>query len=417
MDNGTVIHIEQLSKQYRLGQSVDLTRTFREAIMRLPRLLSRKTGMETPAGTFWALQNINISIERGQVLGIIGRNGAGKSTLLKILSRITTPTTGQIKLHGRVGSLLEVGTGFHSELTGRENIYLNGAILGMRKAEINKKFDEIVEFAEVGQFLDTPVKRYSSGMNVRLAFAVAAHLEPEILLIDEVLAVGDAAFQKKCLGKMQNVASEGRTILFVSHNMGAVRQLCTSCLWIDHGRIKQHGTASSVVEAYLKAGNSSEKTAETAFEENPAKQFQLRLARLRNHRNAITQNFDCDTPIYLELQCQVHQRVPGLYGYLSISRKDGTVVMVSDSFDTGNNPLDNLATGMHLIRITIPARTLGPGEYDVLVNFTSRFGQKGFHVDSPGSICTFTINDFTSNRGNLRGGYFSTLLPWDISRV
>lgn len=417
MNSGTAIHIHQLGKQYRLGQSVDLTRTFREMLAGLPHLINRRSGMTPPADFFWALRDVNFSIEQGQVLGVVGRNGAGKSTLLKILSRITTPTTGQVTLHGRVGSLLEVGTGFHSELTGRENIYLNGVILGMRKAEINKKFDEIVAFSEVGPFLDTPVKRYSSGMNVRLAFAVAAHLEPEILLVDEVLAVGDAAFQKKCLGKMQNVANEGRTILFVSHNMCAVRQLCTSCLWIDRGKIKQYGEPSSVVEAYLKAGNNSQKTAETVFDEDTTKQFQLRIARLRNHQGIITQNFDCDMPVYLELQCQVYHRIPGLYGYLSISRKDGTVVMISDSFDIGKNPLDDLPVGVHLVRITVPARTLGAGDYDVFINFTSRFGQRGFNVDSPGVICTFTLDDFTSNRGNLRGGFFSTLLPWDVSRI
>ncbi len=439
MNNSTAIHIDQLGKRYRLGQTVDLTRTFREAIVGLPRLLGQKAKTtaqqlarctisspkqenetidpETPPGTFWALREVDLEVKQGEVFGIIGRNGAGKSTLLKVLSRITTPTKGQVKLHGRVGSLLEVGTGFHSELTGRENIYLNGAILGMRKAEINKKFDEIVEFSEVDKFIDTPVKRYSSGMNVRLAFAVAAHLEPEILLVDEVLAVGDAGFQKKCLGKMKNVANEGRTVLFVSHNMGAVRQLCTKCLWLDRGRIKNCGPTSSVIEEYLKSGDDSGKTAEVVFNENPEKQFQLRLARLRDHRGAITQNFDCDMPVHIELHCQVHQRVPGLYGYLSISRKDGTAVMVSDSFDVVPNPLDDLAAGMYLLRITIPPRTLGPADYEVFVNFTSPFGHKGFHVDSPGVVCTFTINDLTSKRGNLRGGYFSTLLPWDVSRI
>ena len=187
---------------------------------------------------FWALQDVSFDVKKGEILGIIGRNGAGKSTLLKILSRVTTPTKGTAKIKGRVASLLEVGTGFHPELTGRENIFLNGAILGMSRAEIKKKFDEIVAFSEIEKFLDTPVKRYSSGMYVRLAFAVAAHLEPEILVVDEVLAVGDAQFQKKCLGKMENVSKEGRTVLFVSHNMNAIEQLCTSCLMIENGKIK-----------------------------------------------------------------------------------------------------------------------------------------------------------------------------------
>jgi lipopolysaccharide transport system ATP-binding protein len=204
-----------------------------------------------PVEEFWALKDVSFEIQRGDVVGIIGRNGAGKSTLLKLLSRITEPTTGRIRLRGRVASLLEVGTGFHPELTGRENIFLNGAILGMTKAEITRKFDEIVAFAEVEKFLDTPVKRYSSGMYVRLAFAVAAHLEPEILIIDEVLAVGDAAFQKKCLGKMQDVSKGGRTVLFVSHNMGAVASLCQTGIWMQQGRLIKRGPARAIVDEYL----------------------------------------------------------------------------------------------------------------------------------------------------------------------
>ncbi len=205
------------------------------------------------ANTFWALKDLSFEIKEGEVVGIIGRNGAGKSTLLKILSRITAPTKGEVKIRGRVASLLEVGTGFHPELSGRENIYLNGAILGMRRAEIERKFDEIVAFAEVEQFLDTPVKRYSSGMYVRLAFAIAAYLEPEILIVDEVLAVGDAEFQKKCLGKMNNVATrEGRTVLFVSHNMGAVRALCQKVFWLEHGKMNMQGATGIVVDSYLR---------------------------------------------------------------------------------------------------------------------------------------------------------------------
>jgi lipopolysaccharide transport system ATP-binding protein len=205
--------------------------------------------------TIWALKDVSFNIEQGQAVGIIGSNGAGKSTLLKVLSQITDPTTGRVELHGRVGSLLEVGTGFHPELTGRENIFLNGAILGMSRAEIRHKFDEIVAFAEVEKFIDTPVKRYSSGMYVRLAFAVAAHLEPEILLVDEVLAVGDAAFQKKCLGKMGDVAKGGRTVLFVSHNMAAVAQLCQKAVWLEGGRIRQIDSSEKVVKDYLSDGD------------------------------------------------------------------------------------------------------------------------------------------------------------------
>jgi len=242
------IRVEHLSKRYRIGaQRHD---TLRDAIVHTFKRGNARTSSRHD-DTIWALRDVSFEVKRGEVVGIIGRNGAGKSTLLKILSRITEPTSGRAEIHGRVGSLLEVGTGFHPELTGRENIYLNGAILGMRKAEIDRKFDEIVAFAEIEKFLDTPVKHYSSGMYVRLAFAVAAHLDPEILLVDEVLAVGDAAFQKKCLGKMGDVASEGRTVLFVSHNMAAIQSLCNWGLLLNDGWATESGSIDEVVKAYL----------------------------------------------------------------------------------------------------------------------------------------------------------------------
>src|SRR4029077_13471181 len=253
MPNDVVIQVENLGKSYLIGHEMRSGRTqesFREAVGRQARGMARAAldisrGRQILQGNkieeFWALDDVSFEVKRGEVLGIIGRNGAGKSTLLKILSRITEPTRGRATIRGRVASLLEVGTGFHQDLTGRENIFLNGAILGMSRAEIKSKFDEIVDFAEVDKFLDTPVKRYSSGMYVRLAFAVAAHLEPEILLVDEVLAVGDAAFQRKCVGKMSDVAGEGRTVLFVSHNMAALQALCSWALWFREGRVVEAG--------------------------------------------------------------------------------------------------------------------------------------------------------------------------------
>ena len=252
----TAIHIERLGKRYRIGAALNGNRTFREALVEAARAPFRraKARANGDSDVIWALRDVSLVIRHGDVVGIIGRNGAGKSTLLKILSRITEPTTGRVRLRGRVGALLEVGTGFHSELTGEENIYLSGAILGMKRTEIRRKFDEIVEFSEVGKFIRTPVKRYSSGMYLRLAFAVAAHLEPEILLVDEVLAVGDASFQKKCLGKMDAVAGEGRTVLFVSHNLGAVQRLCRTAVLLDHGEVKAHGAAPEVTALYLKEG-------------------------------------------------------------------------------------------------------------------------------------------------------------------
>jgi len=255
--------IKNLSKCYRIGVNETGYKTFREAIIdgisapfikfkQLQRLTKFNNNGDNARSNdiIWALKDISYEINKGEVLGIIGKNGAGKSTLLKILSRITEPTSGIIEIDGRVSSLLEVGTGFHPELTGRENIYLNGAVLGMRKKEIEKKFDEIVNFAEIEKFIDTPVKRYSSGMYVRLAFAVAAHLEPEVLLVDEVLAVGDIAFQKKCLGKMEDVAKGGRTVIFVSHNMGAIRNLCNNAIWLDNGGIKKKGPVDEVIRDY-----------------------------------------------------------------------------------------------------------------------------------------------------------------------
>jgi len=444
MSNNVAIRIEGLGKRYRLGQTVDLKRTFRETLMDLPRFFGHKAARalkdaarrtlsaarlqelqsavrdhrtadpETPPGTFWALRDINLEVEHGEVVGIIGRNGAGKSTLLKILSRVTDPTTGHAEIRGRVASLLEVGTGFNPELTGRENIYLNGSIMGMKKAEIDRKFDEIVAFAEVEKFLDTPVKRYSSGMSVRLAFAVAAHLEPEILIVDEVLAVGDAAFQRKCLRKMDSVADSGRTILFVSHNMGVMRQLCPSCVWLDQGRIRDTGSSAHVVDKYIRESDSSSGRAHCSFDPDPDKDFQLLAIRLLDRDGQVTANFDCDFAIQIEMNVVARRHVPQLYAYLSISRTDGTTVMVSDSYDTCPNPLENVDEGPHTMRVSIPARTLGPGDYSVYLNFSSPAGRKGTHVDTPGTVCAFHIDDVSSHRGNERYGFFSTLLHWSI---
>ena len=420
------IRVENLGKKYRIGAQRARYKTIRETIVdgakapifKAGRVLrgqaSAATGLDE---TFWALKDVSFEVKRGEVVGVIGRNGAGKSTLLKILSRITEPTEGDAWIHGRVGSLLEVGTGFHPELTGRENIYLNGTILGMKRTEIDRKFDEIVEFSGIEQFIDTPVKHYSSGMHVRLAFSVAAHLEPEVLLVDEVLAVGDAAFQKKCLGKMGEVAQEGRTILFVSHNMAAIQQLCPTGIWIDEGSIKAKGAASNVASTYLRISDKSSGNAECRFESIPEKEFQLRVGKLLDPAGNLSRNFKCDAPVQIELICQVRNPVPGLYGYLSIARLDGIEVLVSDSYDVGTNSLDGLPIGSYSIRIVIPARSLGVGDYSVYINFTSQSGLTGFNIDSPGTILTFRLNDHSSRRGNMRLGFFSTLLPWEVRPV
>ena len=272
----TVISVEHLTKQYDLGVigtgtlSRDLERWWARTRGK-PDPYAIIGRSQKPSGkneSILALDDVSFTVQQGEALGIIGRNGAGKSTLLKILSRVTAPTSGVVKVRGRIGSLLEVGTGFHPELTGRENVYLNGAILGMRKAEVSRKFDEIVAFSGVERFIDTPVKRYSSGMYVRLAFAVAAHLDPEILIVDEVLAVGDAEFQKKCLGKMSDVASEGRTVLFVSHNMGSISELCEKTIFLANGTVEEIGPTSAMIESYLKSGISYNKKVNSSDEIN-----------------------------------------------------------------------------------------------------------------------------------------------------
>lgn len=289
----TVIKVENLSKQYRLGMVG--AGTLREDLVGLwykirgkedPYLKIGEANNRATAGTsdyVWALKNVNFEVKKGEVLGIIGKNGAGKSTLLKLLSRVTAPTTGEIKAKGRIASLLEVGTGFHPELTGRENIFLNGAIMGMKRAEINDKLEEIIEFAGVQRYIDTPVKRYSSGMYVRLAFAVAAHLEPEILIVDEVLAVGDAEFQKKAIGKMEDVSgSAGRTVLFVSHNMKAVRSLCTRAMLIENGEVAFEGSADAVVDRYLHANYENENKLEYVGEPDKSVEAHLISAKVNS---------------------------------------------------------------------------------------------------------------------------------------
>lgn len=411
-----IIKVENLSKQYRIGAREAGYGTFRESLagaIKAPLQRLRRNGNTPDDDTFWALKDVSFEVQPGEVVGIIGRNGAGKSTLLKVLSRITEPTTGSIKLYGRIASLLEVGTGFHPELTGRENIYLNGAILGMARSDIERQFDEIVAFAEVEKFIDTPVKRYSSGMYLRLAFAVAAHLNPEILVIDEVLAVGDVAFQKKCLGKMGEVAQQGRTVLFVSHNMAAVRQLCQKCMWLDAGYSREIGSVTEVIDHYIVDESENVEEAYTAEQDN-SKEFQLRRVRLLSREGTVTTDFECNEAILIELICQVHRCVPGLYGYLSVRKNDGMEVMVSDSYDSVPNPLDELPLGTHVLQVTIPPRSLAPGSYSIYINFASPSGMKGFDVDSPGTICSFQLADWTSRRGNQRPGFFSTLLSWEI---
>ena len=330
--NDVAIRVEGLSKKYRIAPTVLKDyRTLQEDLLRLPqRLWSAARGNAARQEEFWALRDISFEVREGEALGIVGRNGAGKSTLLKILSRITDPTAGRAAVYGRVGSLLEVGTGFHAELSGRENIYLNGAVLGMRRREIQRRFDEIVAFSEVEQFLETPVKHFSSGMYMRLAFAVAAHLEPEILLVDEVLAVGDIAFQRKCLGKMREVAQNGRTVLFVSHNLNAVEELCQSALLLESGRLTRlDDDVRSVLKQYLFGEQSTSLVAEWhnsgAEFSNPAftpSRFFIADARGDCHPMPVS-NAD---EFYVQIEGEITQPEPSLSLGYAIYAEDGTLL-------------------------------------------------------------------------------------------
>jgi homopolymeric O-antigen transport system ATP-binding protein len=308
------IHAEGLAKQYRIGQRKAGSATIRDALVsmcsapgrRLRRVL-RGEQPDGPSEYMWAANDISFDVRRGEVVGLIGRNGAGKSTLLKMLSRITEPTRGFADVNGRIGSLLEVGTGFHQELTGRENIYLNGAILGMRKAEIRRKFDEIVEFSQIDRFLDTPVKHYSSGMHVRLAFAVAAHLEPEILLVDEVLAVGDSRFQKKCLNKMEDIAHCGRTIIFVSHNLSAITRICPRAILLEDGRVINDGPSHQIVAAYLNEGSGTRARKEwpDAATAPAGEVCRLRSVTVHGENGEISEAMDIREPIGIDIEYDV----------------------------------------------------------------------------------------------------------------
>jgi len=369
------IRIDKLGKEYLLGARGPAYRTFREAIMgaiAAPlRRLRRLSGAPGQGETLWALKDVSFEVQPGEVVGIIGRNGAGKTTLLKILSRITEPSEGCAEIRGRVGSLLEVGTGFHPELTGRENIFLSGAILGMTAAATRRKFDDIVAFAEMEPFLDTAVKHYSSGMYTRLAFAVAAHLEPEILLVDEVLAVGDAAFQKKCLGKMGEVVQSGRTILFVSHNMGAVRRLCPRTAWLHAGRLREIGDTEDVVLAYLRDTEPSE-TLQTVREKiarlPPDPAFRFVDLRIRQHGRETLFVGNAD-PVELEIVYEVLQATRGVRVFFDVYDEMETLLFRT-FHDDDMDAAPVVQPGCYASKATLPARLLAPRDYNLVVRAT-----------------------------------------------
>lgn len=419
------IKIENLSKAYQIGEfttgtlSRDLERWW--ALMRGkedPFLKIGETNVRSQKGdsnVVWSLRDLNLEVEQGDVLGIIGKNGAGKSTLLKILSQVTTPTKGTIKMRGRVASLLEVGTGFHPELTGKENIYLNGAILGMTKAEVKKKFDEIVDFAGVKRYIDTPVKRYSSGMYVRLAFAVAAHLDSEILIVDEVLSVGDAEFQKKCVGKMGDIsASEGRTILFVSHVMASVKQLCPNSIILEDGEISYFGNSSDAIQKYLTDHKNGRQLSSTYHNniEKRGKDVEILQACLLNKDNDHISEIDISEPIFLKLDLNCNKVVPNIYGYINIKNQDGDIIVESDSMDLSPNKLENLNLGTNLFKIEIPPYILPVGVCRIYLSFAANYGDSDT-LDSPGDILELRIYDHSTSRSENRKAKTSCVLKWE----
>jgi lipopolysaccharide transport system ATP-binding protein len=404
------IRVEHLGKRYRIGGKRAVYKTLRESLVGFSRAPLRwfHRGGHSEENTFWALNDLSFEIMQGDAVGIIGRNGAGKSTLLKIISRITKPSRGKVELFGRVGSLLEVGTGFHPELTGRENIYLNGAILGMRRGEISRKFDEIVDFAEVDKFLDTPVKYFSSGMYVRLAFAVAAHMQPDILLVDEVLAVGDAEFQKKCLGKMSNVAGMGRTVLFVSHNMSAIQRLCPQTIWIDSGRLRQFGPSLDTIRSYLNRSGELSGAGEIDLRDwqNRYGSGEARIlsARLLDENGKITTTFHRGNPMKVEFIFESLFR-RSLHFSMVVLSDTGIKILHLSHHDTPGVDVDTLE-GNYRASFTIPELPLCAGNYllvlgihtmdmnpvDVVTNILPFAAED--RIDSPRPYRTISENGF-----------------------
>jgi lipopolysaccharide transport system ATP-binding protein len=408
-----------LSKRYRIGQLQSSYGTLRDSLSRVAKKVAR--GPHRPHHEeIWALRDVSFEVPEGQVLGVIGRNGAGKSTLLKILTRITTPTNGRAEIRGRVGSLLEVGTGFHPELTGRENVFLNGSVLGMKRKEITGKLDEIVEFAGIERFIDTPVKRYSSGMYVRLAFAVAAHLEPEILLVDEVLAVGDAEFQRRCLGRMQDFGQSGRTVLFVSHNMPAIARLCERTILLSDGQVERDGPSPDVVGHYLQSGQGSGSfrewtdSTDLAWDDGLAK---LRWIRIVQDGHTVD-TADVRRPIGIELAFTVLKPGQALFPKIKVNSAEGEIVF--NAFDTDSRWHDPVRPGDYVATAWIPENVLNEGLFTVDPAVTSLGSGKllphagarqavSFHVHDPG--------EGNSARGLFTGqlrGVMRPLLEWTV---
>jgi lipopolysaccharide transport system ATP-binding protein len=413
---GAAITSEAISKRYRIGELQRGYGTLRDSLAGMV----RKVGHHRHREEIWALRDISFAVEEGEVVGVIGHNGAGKSTLLKVLTRITPPTTGRAEIRGRVGSLLEVGTGFHPELTGRENVYLNGAVLGMKRREIARRFDEIVEFSGIDQFLDTPVKRYSSGMYVRLAFSVAAHLEPEILLVDEVLAVGDAEFQRRCLGRMEDLGQSGRTVLFVSHNMQTIAQLCDRALLLEKGRVTLDGPSPDVVARYLQSihGSGSSRTWPDLAEAPGDDLVRLRSVRVVDEAGDTVDAVDVRRAVGIEIGFTVLRHGDPVLPKLKVRDRQGNVAF--NAMDVGGRWDEPAAPGEYVATAWIPGNLLNEGLTSVDAGIVSLGAPKlhphagrndvvSFHVQDPG--------EGDSARGRFTGqwqGVVRPLLEWTL---
>lgn len=415
-----IIKVDHLSKSYRLGARLSAYPTFRERLVEMAEApFKRWHGRNRPTGaeTIWALQNVNFEVRPGEIVGIVGRNGSGKSTLLKILSLITEPTTGAVELYGRFGSLLEVGTGFHPELTGRENIYLNGAILGMSHAEIKRHFDEIVAFAEVDQFIDTPVKRYSSGMYLRLAFAVAAHLRAEILLMDEVLAVGDTEFQRKCLGKVEGVARDGRTVLLVSHNMGAITGLCQRALWLNEGQLALDGPAREVVAGYFAqsyAGKHKwERPPQDALVGPPEPVWIHSVQLCQGGREAVgIVNFDQE--FTSEIEYEVQRDITDISIELRIIAESGTIVLTSFDTDGSNNGKGRVRLkGRYRSACRIPGKLLRSGSFFMTVGVR----RQSRWIELKENLLMFEMSPTGNPLSTKRLGVITPILDWNVCKL
>jgi lipopolysaccharide transport system ATP-binding protein len=408
MSNDLAIRAERIGKRYRLGARQPYRRVG-EALLKPFRRTTRRE--RNPF--LWALRDVTFEVQQGEMLGVIGSNGAGKTTLLRVLSKITLPTQGKAEIWGRVGTLLEVGTGFHPELTGRENVFLNGAILGMSRRETASKYDQIVDFAAIQEFMDTPVKHYSSGMRVRLAFSVAAHLEPEILFIDEVLAVGDAAFQQKCLGKMEEVAGSGRTLFFVSHNMGMVTGLCSRAIWLDHGQIRMDGDPQEVVEAYLSEGHSSDGRWVHPVGADCGKQMRVNSVEIVAGDGTVQPAVAFEDPVTIRIEHEVFEAVSGVAVAIRLTDVSGNVILVTQDVDT-DPARASWEPGRYRYTLQIPGSLLRPGRYFISAQAKLR---RGLKLDEHEHALSFEITPIRFTIQARRPGVITPILPWELEQL